>query len=154
YFLASSLPAASSRRGDLVFKHRIDLSATAIGMLVTLVATLLVAIHLLHVLLTTEQAGNAWQLIRLAIFVPVIGFLIYGNVVYQICRFGHLRRSARHLPASHNDLHAFAAQDEPAPATVLVPSYQEQPGVVRQTLISAALQDYPHRRVVLLLDDT
>jgi len=37
--------------------------------------------------------------------------------------------------------------------TVLVPSYREDPRVVRRTLLSAALQDYRKRRVVLLIDD-
>jgi cellulose synthase/poly-beta-1,6-N-acetylglucosamine synthase-like glycosyltransferase len=41
-----------------------------------------------------------------------------------------------------------------APAlTVLVPSYKEELSVIRQTLLSAALQEYPHKRIVLLLDD-
>jgi cellulose synthase/poly-beta-1,6-N-acetylglucosamine synthase-like glycosyltransferase len=37
--------------------------------------------------------------------------------------------------------------------TVLVPSYSEEPQVVRKTLLSAALQEYPGMRIVLLLDD-
>jgi len=37
--------------------------------------------------------------------------------------------------------------------TVLVPSYREDERVIRQTLLSAALQEYPHLRVVLLVDD-
>ena len=39
------------------------------------------------------------------------------------------------------------------PVVVLVPSFREDPRTIRQTLLSAALQDYPNRRVVLLLDD-
>jgi cellulose synthase/poly-beta-1,6-N-acetylglucosamine synthase-like glycosyltransferase len=37
--------------------------------------------------------------------------------------------------------------------TALVPSYQEEPGVIRMTLLSTALQEYPDMRVVLLIDD-
>ena len=37
--------------------------------------------------------------------------------------------------------------------TVLVPSYQEDERVVRTTLLSAALQEHPYLRVVLLIDD-
>src|SRR5512138_110226 len=37
--------------------------------------------------------------------------------------------------------------------TILVPSYKEDPAVVEKTLLSAALQDYPRRSVVLLIDD-
>jgi cellulose synthase (UDP-forming) len=35
----------------------------------------------------------------------------------------------------------------------LIPSYNEEERVVRQALLSAALQEYPNRRVVLLIDD-
>jgi cellulose synthase/poly-beta-1,6-N-acetylglucosamine synthase-like glycosyltransferase/peptidoglycan/xylan/chitin deacetylase (PgdA/CDA1 family) len=38
--------------------------------------------------------------------------------------------------------------------TVLVPSFREEERVVRQTLMSAALLEYPRRRVVLLIDDS
>jgi cellulose synthase/poly-beta-1,6-N-acetylglucosamine synthase-like glycosyltransferase len=37
--------------------------------------------------------------------------------------------------------------------SILVPAYKEDPQVVRRTLLSAALQDYPNRRLVLLIDD-
>jgi EAL domain-containing protein (putative c-di-GMP-specific phosphodiesterase class I)/cellulose synthase/poly-beta-1,6-N-acetylglucosamine synthase-like glycosyltransferase len=37
--------------------------------------------------------------------------------------------------------------------TVLVPSYKEDERVIRTTLLSAALQEHPHLRVVLLIDD-
>jgi cellulose synthase/poly-beta-1,6-N-acetylglucosamine synthase-like glycosyltransferase len=36
---------------------------------------------------------------------------------------------------------------------VLVPSYREELHVLRQTVLSAALMDHPHRRIVALLDD-
>ena len=34
-----------------------------------------------------------------------------------------------------------------------MPSYQEDARVIRNTLLSAALQEYPHTRIVLLIDD-
>ena len=37
--------------------------------------------------------------------------------------------------------------------TVLVPCYREEIATVRKTLLSAALQEYPYLRIVLLLDD-
>ena len=42
---------------------------------------------------------------------------------------------------------------EPQSRTVLVPSYKEESMVVLQPLLSAALMEYPSRRVVLLIDD-
>ena len=37
--------------------------------------------------------------------------------------------------------------------TTIIPSYQEDARVIRNTLLSAALQEYPDKRVVLLIDD-
>ncbi|RJQ46298.1 MAG: glycosyl transferase [Gammaproteobacteria bacterium] len=87
------------------------------------------------------------------LFTILFSGLIYGGVVYHLARLGYLRRRAQHVPADRETLER-CFDDERAPAvTVLVPSYKEEPEVVRCALLSAALQDYPHRRVVLLLDD-
>ena len=37
--------------------------------------------------------------------------------------------------------------------TMIVPSYQEDARVIRRTLLSAALQEYPGQRIALLIDD-
>jgi cellulose synthase/poly-beta-1,6-N-acetylglucosamine synthase-like glycosyltransferase len=78
--------------------------------------------------------------------------LLYGNVVYLVTRLGALRRSRVHQPGATGA--ALQWQPGSAPAlAVLVPSYRESPAVVRRTLLSAALQDYPQKQVVLLIDD-
>ncbi len=87
------------------------------------------------------------------LFMLVFSGLVYGSVAYQLARLGYLRRSAQHVPAGRETLER-CFDDERAPTlTVLIPSYKEEPEVVRRALLSAALQDYPHRRVVLLIDD-
>ena len=90
--------------------------------------------------------------LELASFTLIVAFLIYGNVGYQLTRIGHLQRRAAHRPALRAELercHRTAA----VPLLFLVPSYKEEARIVRQTLLSAALQEYPNRRVVLLIDD-
>src|SRR5262245_32326917 len=86
------------------------------------------------------------------VYVALTSLLVYGSLVYLSARWGHLTRLRRHRPASDSDLAAFRLEQVPA-VTILVPSYKEDPGVVRKTLLSAALQDYPRRSVVLLVDD-
>ena len=86
------------------------------------------------------------------VFLLIVSFLVYGGFVYILSRLGYMRRRARYPHAGAEELRRFAAQSD-ATVTVLVPSYKEEPEVVRQTLLSAALQEYPHRRVVLLIDD-
>lgn len=85
-------------------------------------------------------------------YVVVVTFLTFSALMYLVARQGALTRFRQHAraPRAELDLH-FAG--ERSGMTVLVPSYAEEPDVVRQTLWSAALQEYPSVRVVLLLDD-
>ncbi|KQV04940.1 glycosyltransferase family 2 protein [Leifsonia sp. Root112D2] len=85
-------------------------------------------------------------------YVVVVTFLTFSALMYLVARQGALQRFRAHAraPRAELDLH-FAG--EKSAMTVLVPSYAEEPDVVRQTLWSAALQEYPSVRVVLLVDD-
>lgn len=67
-------------------------------------------------------------------------------------RLGFYYRARRHrgVPRARLD-EAFTGR---LPSlTVLIPSYQEEESVIRMTVLSAALQEYPDMRVVLLIDD-
>ncbi len=85
-------------------------------------------------------------------YLVVVTFLTFSALMYLIARQGALYRFRDHrrVPRGELDRH-FSAYDDAI--TVLVPSYAEEPHVVRATLWSAALQEFPHLRVVLLLDD-
>ena len=85
-------------------------------------------------------------------YLIVVTFLTFSALMYLVARQGALQRFRDHVrvPRAELDSH-FATRT--GPMTVLVPSYSEEPGVVRATLWSAALQEYPSLRVVLLLDD-
>lgn len=82
----------------------------------------------------------------------VVSFLAFSSLMYLIARAGALQRFSKHVrvPRAELDRHFFKKQ--PA-ITVLIPSYSEEPQVIRKTLLSAVLQEYPAMRVVLLLDD-
>lgn len=79
--------------------------------------------------------------------------MLYGSFVYQICRLGYLYRRRQHQPTADEARATLYSMHTPPGLTILVPSYKEELSVVRRTLLSAALQDYPDRRIVLLLDD-
>lgn len=134
----------------LLLRREILLTRTLIG--ITLVASLLLARNVFGVLIDHVQAGSTQSALEQSAFIAIVSFLIYGNLVYQIARLGHLRRKQEHRPAEREALERVF--ETPAAAlTVLVPSYREEIRIVRQTLLSAALQEYPNRRVVLLIDD-
>lgn len=85
-------------------------------------------------------------------YLVVVTFLTFSALMYLLARQGAMYRFRDHqrVPRGELDRH-FSRYD--GGVTVLVPSYAEEPEVVRSTLWSAALQEFPDLRVVLLLDD-
>ena len=93
------------------------------------------------------------QFIRQTIaYVIVMTFLTFSACMYLLARQGALYRSRGHVRVPRAEIDAFMAGTQRS-LTVLVPSYCEDPAVVRSTLLSVALQEYPGTRTVLLLDD-
>ncbi|HSA83382.1 MAG TPA: glycosyltransferase family 2 protein, partial [Patescibacteria group bacterium] len=82
----------------------------------------------------------------------VVSFLTFSALMYLIARQGALQRFSNHVRVPRFILDKYFAKNKPT-ITVLVPSYSEEPDVIRKTLFSAALQEYPDLRIVLLLDD-
>jgi len=82
----------------------------------------------------------------------VVTFLTFSALMYLLARQGALLafRDHERVPRAELDRHFGSNQST---MTVLVPSYAEETAVIRQTAWSAALQEYPSMRVVLLLDD-
>jgi cellulose synthase (UDP-forming) len=122
------------------------------SLLATAATTALAAVELAEPLARALRAGDHSTVAGLAVVVMVMAFLVYGSAVYQLARLGWLRRASRHEPAAAAALDRLHDGDAP-PVAILVPSYKEDARVVLQTLLSAALQDYPSKRVVLLIDD-
>ena len=101
-----------------------------------------------------ENGGGSFRFTMEAIFyLVVVTFLTLSALMYLIARQGALQRFRTHARVPRAELDRHFAQHTSS-ITVLVPSYREEPQVVRSTLWSAALQEYPAMRVVLLIDDS
>ncbi|HEY5247264.1 MAG TPA: glycosyltransferase family 2 protein, partial [Dermatophilaceae bacterium] len=85
-------------------------------------------------------------------YVVVMTFLTFSSFMYLLARQGALYRSRGHVRVPRAEIDSFMTSSRPS-LTVLVPSYCEDPAVVRSTMLSVALQEYPGMRIVLLLDD-
>lgn len=133
--------------------RRFEVPLTRAAIAATLVAMVLLIIDMARPLARSFRHGPAWTAAQSALFALVVAFLVYGNLIYQYARLGHLKRLLAHRPASVDELEAFAYGGRVPPLAILVPSYREELHTIEQTLLSAALQDYPDRRVVLLIDD-
>lgn len=122
------------------------------GIAFTVLAVVMAGKELTSVWVATFSVGDWWSLTGLSLFIILVAFLIYGGLVYQFTRLGYYRRLAAHVPASIYELDALHEGSAPALA-ILVPSYCEEESVIEKTLLSAALQDYPGCRIVLLIDN-
>jgi cellulose synthase (UDP-forming) len=85
-------------------------------------------------------------------YLVVVTFLTFSALMYLIARQGAFQRFAKHSRVPRAKLEAYFATQQPS-ITVLVPSYAEEVEVIRKTLMSAFLQEYPKKKIVLLVDD-
>jgi cellulose synthase (UDP-forming) len=103
-----------------------------------------------------EQAARgtlaALDVLLIVVFTLVTAGMSFSALMYLMARGGALQRLNRHERASRQELDAHFADGHQS-MTVLVPSYAEEARVIRATLWSAALQEFPSLRVVLLVDD-
>ncbi len=97
-------------------------------------------------------SNNTRMLVEVLLFTTAIFFVAYGNILYQVCLLGFYKRRDGYNHASRDVLEQRYLGKAPA-LTVLIPSYKEERKVNWQTMISAALAEYPSKNVVLLIDD-
>jgi len=98
------------------------------------------------------RASTARLAIEAIVYMIVVTGLAASATAYLITRIGFFYRGRAHHRAPRIVLDTFLQGKTPS-VTVIVPSYQEDERIIRTTLLSAALQEYPGLRVVLLIDD-
>ncbi|MBK7821979.1 MAG: glycosyltransferase [Tessaracoccus sp.] len=86
-------------------------------------------------------------------YLLVVTFLSFSALMYLTARQGALYRFRDHMRVPRGPLDQHFAGDYPHGITVLIPSYREEPEVITKTVWSAALQEFPQKRIVLLIDD-
>jgi len=149
---AASLERQQQLSDGAVTNLRREISLTHVAIAITLFASAGVIAVTLRPTLELSSLGVA-AAVRRVLFLVIVLFLLYGGAVYQFARLGYLRRLLIHRRASAEELLSVYRADAVASVAILVPAYKEEPEVVAKTLLSASLQEYPNRRVVLLIDD-
>ena len=86
------------------------------------------------------------------LYLFIVTLLTVSALAQLLSRLGFFYRTRTHHRASRAVLNHFFDATTPT-LTTIIPSYQEDERVIRNTLLSAALQEYPDKRVVLLIDD-
>ena len=130
--------------------HRIVFGRIAIA--ITLAAAVAYAFIVVRREIVNGSVGQLRKAVEAGVYVAVVLFLTLSALAYLTTRLGHFYRVKRHhrAPRSELDLH-FSGSTETL--TVLIPSYREDARVVFQTMLSAAVQEFPYMRIVLLIDD-
>ena len=129
--------------------------ATWMGGLAIAATVLAWAIYVVQVVVSRvidDGIHDSQLVIQTIVYVGIMTLLLLSALMYLLARQGALYRSRGHVRVPRAEIDAFMGESRPS-LTVLVPSYAEEPAVVRSTLLSAALQEYPGMRIVLLLDD-
>jgi len=103
-------------------------------------------------LVNREFRGQSVLAGETLVYVAITSSLAFSCLMYLVARQGALYRTRAHRRVPRAVIDESFDTDLPT-MTVLVPSYREEVAVVRMTLLSALLQEYPAMRVVLLLDD-
>jgi cellulose synthase (UDP-forming) len=136
---------------DRVGRDRVAVIAALLGL--TSVASVAFIALTLTATLESMREGEPLDALGTLVVAFFGSALALGSIVYQVSRFGHLKRRHEHQGASHGELRQLGHIDAPK-VVVLVPSYREDRDVIRRTLLSAALQEYGNLRIVLLVDDS
>lgn len=86
------------------------------------------------------------------VFIAALSVIFYSVVHYHVCLIGFYKRNKYEIMPGFEEV--VQIHDGPAPSlTVLVPSFKEERKIILQTLLSAALSEYPCKNVVLLIDN-
>jgi cellulose synthase/poly-beta-1,6-N-acetylglucosamine synthase-like glycosyltransferase/chitodextrinase len=86
------------------------------------------------------------------LYLLIVTLLTVSALAYLLSRLGFFYRTRTHHRATRGSLDQYFDARRPT-LTTIIPSYQEEERVIRTTLLSAALQEYPDKSVVLLIDD-
>lgn len=108
--------------------------------------------HSVWLHLTGPALGEPRTLGILVVAIVGVTLLTFSALMYLVARLGAMHRLRGHVRVPRAELDEHFSRHR-STITVLVPSYAEEPRVVRTTLWSAVLQEFPATRVVLLLDD-
>jgi cellulose synthase/poly-beta-1,6-N-acetylglucosamine synthase-like glycosyltransferase len=126
-------------------------AAGRLALVVTFVAWLaFVVLAVAHRFVEDDPAQPG--ILQTAIYVGLVTALAASAMAYLVARLGFFARARTHRRAARAAIDSRFAAGAPS-LTMLIPSYQEESRVVRLTLLTAALQEYPDLRIVLLIDD-
>jgi cellulose synthase/poly-beta-1,6-N-acetylglucosamine synthase-like glycosyltransferase len=133
--------------------NRKETAITSTGIVVCIFSLFLVYRDLIAIAFAGEELPVLPALQAIS-FASLVTLLASGGLVYLFARLGYLWRGANLIPPPRYELERVYNAGSTVPSVcILIPSYKEEIQVLTQTILSAALAEYPSRRIVVLLDD-
>ncbi len=129
---------------------------TKVMLTISTVSLVIGVVYIVSSLQNRYQGLGTSEILQLLLFCFALSSLFFGNVTYQLTRIGQLTRHEAHdvkEAATPSDLRFIYKYDSPPPVMILIPSYKEELSIIVQTVLSAALAEYPDRCIALLIDD-
>jgi len=150
-----SLDGGLARRFSSVerFKVSREIAYTWLGFTVAAITSVVLANGLFRTLIFRIERRDGLLIATDGVLFLCLACLVIGSLVYQMTRLGYLYRLRAHRSFTREELESVYDCEKPHSLAVLVPSYREEESVVRHTLMSAALMEYPGKRIALLIDD-
>jgi cellulose synthase (UDP-forming) len=101
----------------------------------------------------TDDGFTVIRLLEAISYTTITTLLALSALVYLWSRRGEMLRNRNHQRTPRAIIDDVRDQTNERSITCLVPAYREDARVIRQSLLSVALQEVPNQRVVLLIDD-
>jgi hypothetical protein len=81
-----------------------EIKLTRLLILFTLIASVFATADVGGILVQHARSGSIGATVEQSVFIFIVAFLVYGNLVYQFTRLGYLKRKAGHRPAEIDEL--------------------------------------------------
>jgi EAL domain-containing protein (putative c-di-GMP-specific phosphodiesterase class I)/cellulose synthase/poly-beta-1,6-N-acetylglucosamine synthase-like glycosyltransferase len=133
-----------------ITERRVILARLAI--VITIVGWITYLIYWFSSQFLNQEAYTLQQKFLAIVYLAMVTLLIFASVAYLTSRLGYLYRVRQHRRIPRAVIDQFFDTKQPT-LTAIVPSYREETRVIRSTLLSVALQEYPDIEIVLLIDD-
>lgn len=128
------------------------LGPTVLAAVIVLFTSVGLSVRLVHLAPEFIHESKWADLSQLAILYACLIPLFGGYIYYLIARSAFCHMKSTHSAPASAEIENIYLRNAPNLA-VLIPAYKEELRTIRQTMMSAALVEYPHRRVTLLIDD-
>jgi cellulose synthase/poly-beta-1,6-N-acetylglucosamine synthase-like glycosyltransferase len=134
-------------------EYRREAGITVIALAASLIFGALFGVEMARILVMHMLQKHFVAGVNQILFMIIVAYMLYSIYVYFLARIGQLERHRKHNESIDNTQKISIPNVVTPRLAILVPSYKEDPEVIRKTLLSAALLDYPKKQIVLLIDN-